>query len=95
MEKVIRSYRLAVAGVCRFDSQSNDLLQLADLMVGAINYDLKISTGIVKKGDRNKKKFLQYFKDNLGANSFINGFGNYIFNISVDKNIQHRLKKGK
>jgi len=49
--------RLAVAGVCRFDSKSNDLLQAADLIVGAINYDLKLSTNIISKGDKYKKDF--------------------------------------
>ena len=58
--------RLAVAGVCRFDSRSNDLLQLADLMVGAINYDLKLATGVILNGDKHKKRFLEHFKDNLG-----------------------------
>ncbi|MBU3942386.1 DUF3800 domain-containing protein [Patescibacteria group bacterium] len=41
--------RLAMAGVCRFDSKGNDLIQIVDLFIGAINYDLKMSTGIVKE----------------------------------------------
>jgi len=82
--------RLSVAGVCRFDSKSNDLLQLTDLLIGAINYDLKLNLGIVKTGDKYKKRFLAYFKKNLGIEqgSLINGFKNYMFNIFVDKDIQ-------
>jgi len=85
--------RLAVAGVCRFDSRTNDLLQLSDLMIGAINYDLKISTGVISKGDKYKREFLGHFKNNLGIETkdFTNGFRNYMFNIFVDKDVKQRL----
>ena len=46
-----------MAGVCRFDSRSNDLLQLVDLMSGAISYDLKLNIGVVS-GDKYKKILL-------------------------------------
>jgi len=87
--------RLAMAGVCRFDSKSNDLLQLTDLIIGAINYDLKLSLGIIQNGDKYKKRFLAYFKKNLGADSqsLIEGFRNYIFNIFVDKDIKKEMLK--
>ena len=86
--------RLAIAGVCRFDSKTNNLLQLTDLMIGAINYDLKLSTGVILKGDKYKKRFLEHFKENLGIKkdeNFTNGFKNYMFNIFIDKDIKQRL----
>jgi len=86
--------RLAIAGVCRFDSKTNNLLQLTDLMIGAINYDLKLSTGVILKGDKYKKRFLEHFKENLGIKkdeNFTNGFKNYMFNIFIDKDVKQRL----
>lgn len=91
--------RLAVAGVCRFNSKSNDLLQLADLMVGAINYDLKLATKVIVSGDKYKRRFLEYFKENLGiaGRSFLEldeGFKNYMFNVFIDKDAKQRLPLG-
>ena len=83
--------RLAIAGVCRLDSKSNDLFQVVDLFIGAINYDLKKETGIIGKGDKYKLKFLEFFKGNLGAKNFTEGFKNYQFNIFIDKDVRQRL----
>jgi len=85
--------RLAMAGVCRFDSRGNDLLQVVDLFIGAINYDLKMKTGIVGTGDRNKKELVKFIKENLGAKDFTDGFRSKKFNIFVDKDLKKRLPK--
>lgn len=88
-----RSERLAMAGVCRFDSKANDLLQLVDLFIGAITYDVKLSAGIVS-GDKYKIEFVNYLKSNLGVSNFIdNGFRNRSFNIFIDKDIKKRVVK--
>src|SRR3989338_7404834 len=76
--------RLALAGVCRFDSKSNDLLQLVDLLIGAVTYDIKFSKKLVD-GSKYKLEIVDYLKGKLGTNSFIKGFKNYNFNIFVDK----------
>lgn len=75
---------LALVGVCRFDSKSNDLLQLVDVVIGAINYDLKYMAGQVS-GSKYKLELVKYLKNKLGAESFIGGFRNHNFNIFVNK----------
>lgn len=76
--------RLALSGVCRFNSKSNDLLQVVDLLIGAITYDLKIQSKLVT-GDKYKIELVNYLKENLGTIDFVNGFKNYNFNIFVEK----------
>ncbi len=75
--------RLALAGVSRFDSRSNDLLQLTDLLVGSITYDLKLSDSIVP-GSAAKIEVLKYLKENIGAEAFKDGFKSRHFNIFVE-----------
>ncbi|MDP3697567.1 MAG: DUF3800 domain-containing protein [Candidatus Taylorbacteria bacterium] len=76
--------RLALAGVCRFDSRSNDLLQLVDLLIGAITYDIKFAKRLVN-GSKYKLETVDYLKSKLGTDSFLKGFRNHNFNIFVDK----------
>lgn len=76
--------RLAPAGVCRFDSKSNDLLQVVDLLIGAITYDLKLSLGVVS-GSAYKKELVEHLKKNLGTESFEGGFRNRSFNLFVER----------
>ena len=85
--------RLAVAGVCRINSKSNDLLQLTDLMIGAINYNLKSSLGMLGVGDKNKIELANYFRENVGAPDFLNGHRSFGLNIFVDKDILVRKAK--
>ena len=83
--------RLALAGVCRFDSRSNDLLQTVDILIGAVSYDLKLATGVIQGGSKYKRRLLEHLKTNLGATSFVGGFRNRNFNIFVDKDMKLRL----
>jgi hypothetical protein len=76
--------RLALAGVCRFDSRSNDLLQIVDLLIGCITYDLKYTQKIVQ-GSQYKLELVDYLKENIGTNSFQNGFKKRNFNIFIEK----------
>lgn len=76
--------RIALAGVCRFDSKSNDLLQLVDLLIGAITYDIKFTKNLVD-GSKYKLEIVDYLKNKLGTSSFVTGFRNYNFNIFVDR----------
>lgn len=76
--------RLALAGVCRFDSKSNDLLQVVDLLIGCITYDIKHQEGIVQ-GSKYKLELVDFLKKNLGISSFKEGFKNRDFNIFVNR----------
>ncbi|MFZ3054859.1 MAG: DUF3800 domain-containing protein [Minisyncoccales bacterium] len=80
--------RLAIAGVCRLDSRTNDLLQLTDLLTGCINYELLIKDGVIAGTSKAKRKFIDKFKEYLGVNSLTENFRNYNFNI------HHHFKDG-
>lgn len=81
--------KFIIAGVCQIDSKASDLLQLTDLILGAIVYDLKKQKGLVTIQGTYKRKFLNFLYQKLKINKsfFINKFGfktrNYV--LSGDK----------
>lgn len=66
--------KFVVAGVCQINSKSSDLLQLTDLILGAIVYDLKRTEKIITAHNEYKRKFLNfvYQKLNIKESFFIN-----------------------
>jgi hypothetical protein len=65
--------RFVVAGVCQINSKSNDVLQIADLIMGAIAYDLKRSKGLIQGSRRSRFKgqFLNFIYQKLNINGSI------------------------
>ncbi|MEK7173165.1 MAG: DUF3800 domain-containing protein [Patescibacteria group bacterium] len=66
--------KFVVAGICQIDSMSSDILQITDLILGAIVYDLKKQNGLVEKQNQFKRKFLNflYQKLKIQGSFFIN-----------------------
>jgi hypothetical protein len=66
--------RLAIPGICKVDSKGNDLLQIVDLLVGAITYDSKVHhklAGQSKSSRINcKKDLLEFIKNKMGVKNF-------------------------
>lgn len=77
--------RLAIGGVCRLDSRTNDMLQMADLLIGSINYELLVKNKVIEKYSKSKLEFVNQLKKNLGVNTLTEDFRNYAFNIHHHK----------
>jgi hypothetical protein len=79
--------RLAIHGICKVDSKGIDLLQIVDLLVGAITFDLKSHHKLAGQGKsiavRNKHELLEFIKNKTRVQSFVNGARNNSFNIKV------------
>lgn len=70
-----RLRRPAVAGVCRMRSTGVDLLQLIDLLLGAIVYEYKAESGVVGMASyKPKVQLLEHIKDTAGVKSFVGGY---------------------
>ncbi|HEY4478567.1 MAG TPA: hypothetical protein VI775_01865, partial [Candidatus Paceibacterota bacterium] len=61
-----------------------DLLQIVDLIIGSITYDIKYQNKLVS-GDEFKLKLVEYVKNKLGTATFTKGFRNHNFNIFVEQ----------
>jgi hypothetical protein len=80
-EENVRDYvnrkldRTAVAGVCRMRSGGVDLLQVIDLLLGAIVYEYKAEIGAVKSGSyKPKTLLLEHLKKEAGIATFLGGY---------------------
>ena len=87
-EENVRDYvnrkvrRQAVAGVCRMRSSGVDLLQLIDLILGAVAYDYKADRGVVGLGGyKPKVRLLEHLKNVLGIDTFVGGHSGTRVNI--------------
>jgi hypothetical protein len=87
-EENVRDYvnkklrRKATAGVCRMRSSGVDLLQLIDLLLGAVVYEYKANSGLVGLGDyKPKVKLLEHIKEKAGVDSFLGDYRDGRLNI--------------
>jgi len=75
--------RSAVAGVCRMRSSGVDLLQLIDLLLGAVVYDYKAERGVVQSAHyKPKVKLLEHIKEKAGVGTFVGGHRDERINIA-------------
>jgi hypothetical protein len=74
----------AVAGVCRMRSEGVDLLQMIDLLLGAIVYEHKAKIGMVKPGAfKPKTILLDHLKERFGVETFTGDYRDARLNIAM------------
>ena len=75
--------RPAVAGVCRMRSSGVDLLQLIDVLLGAVVYEYKAERGVVDLAKyKPKVKLLQHIKRRAGVKTFVGGYRDKRLNVA-------------
>lgn len=77
-----RLRRQAVAGVCRMRSTGVDLLQMIDLLLGAVVYEYKANSGVVGLASyKPKVQLLEHLKERMGVETFVGGYRDERLNI--------------
>jgi hypothetical protein len=81
-EKINQEFkRKAIFGTFRMDSKGSEMLQMTDLIMGAILYEFKIKEKLISKPGKFKKALLKYFKKIADVNSFYPQYSNNKFKI--------------
>jgi len=69
-----RLRRRAVIGVCRMRSTGVDLLQVIDLLLGAVAYDYKRAAGLIPTSTKSPKpELLAHILGGFGITTFVGG----------------------
>ena len=76
--------RLAICGVHRIDSIGVNLIQVTDLLLGAVVYEFKYKNKIVS-GDNNKINTYKYIQNKVRVKNFTDGIEKKEFNVIVYK----------
>lgn len=81
--------KLVVSGFLQMNSKASDLLQLTDLLLGGVMYDLKLNEGFIKMYQNFKLKLLYFLHTELGVNKsfFVNKNG-----VKQDKFLMDKFK---
>ena len=89
-EKNVRDYvnrkldTTAVAGVCRMRSEGVDLLQITDLLLGAIVYEHKAKVNLVKlESFKPKASLLSHLKHRFEVETFTGSYRDARLNIAM------------
>ena len=73
--------RQAIVGVCRMDSKGSEMLQMTDLIMGAVLYEFKMEEKLITKLSKSKRDLLKYLKRITGIQTFYPEFSNNKFSI--------------
>lgn len=86
--------KLAIGGIHRVDSKGVNIIQIVDLLIGAVAYSYKRDLGLVK-GDKNKIKILNTILRKLEIKSFVGGVSSKRFIVFEHKDgLKISTKKG-
>lgn len=86
--------RLAIGGIHRVDSKGVNIIQIADLFIGAVSYSYKINLKLVS-GDKNKIRVLSAILRKLETKSFAGGLSSKRFKVFEHNNgLKAENKKG-
>ena len=75
--------RQAVHGVCRVYSKGVELVQLADILLGATVYNFKLKNQLIANPSKAKRKVLNHLKKVSGFSDFTKGARNSKFNVWI------------
>ncbi len=98
-EAKVRNYvndhnkRMCIHSVVRIHSKGCDLIQIADLLMGAVNYEFKLKSNLIKKPSKAKIELLDFLKNKLGVTDLTQHIKSEKFNVMTFDPTKKKYKK--
>lgn len=74
---------LSIHSIIRINSKGSNLIQLADLLMGTVNYEFKLKNSLIKHPSKAKISLLDYLKDKLNIDDLSTSVNSVKFNIMI------------